>query len=100
MRRAAAPRASPVLFFPEGTRSRDGELGDFKIGAFDLAVEHGVPLIPVAVHGTGRALPKHGMILREHVDAHVEVLPPMEPGDSADALREKARRRIAAALME
>jgi 1-acyl-sn-glycerol-3-phosphate acyltransferase len=93
-------QGSPVLFFPEGTRSRDGELGDFKIGAFELAVEHGVPLIPVAVHGTGRALPKHGMILREHVDAHVEVLPPMEPGDSAGALREAARRRIAAALME
>ncbi len=93
-------QGSPVLFFPEGTRSRDGSLGAFKDGAFELAVRHGVPLIPVAVHGTGRALPKHGMILREHVDALVEVLPPMEPGDAPDVLRDEARRRIAAALLE
>ena len=63
-------------------------------------MRHGVPLIPVAVHGTGRALPKHGMILREHVDAHVEVLEPLAPGESPTDLRDEARRRIAAALLK
>ncbi|MEA2123233.1 MAG: 1-acyl-sn-glycerol-3-phosphate acyltransferase [Solirubrobacteraceae bacterium] len=93
-------RGNPVLFFPEGTRTRDGRLQPFKDGAFELAVEHGVPLVCVAVHGTGRALPKHGLILREHVNAHVEVLPPLEPADypSAAALRDAARARIAEAL--
>jgi 1-acyl-sn-glycerol-3-phosphate acyltransferase len=95
-------RGNPVLFFPEGTRTRDGRLQPFKDGAFELALEHGIPLICVAVHGTGRALPKHGMILKEHVDAHVEVLAPLDPGDfaSVDALRDAARERIAAALGE
>jgi 1-acyl-sn-glycerol-3-phosphate acyltransferase len=93
-------RGNPLLFFPEGTRTRDGQLQAFKDGAFELAVEHGVPLICVAVHGTGRALPKHGTILRDHVDAHVEVLPPLDPADypSVAALRDAARERIAHAL--
>jgi 1-acyl-sn-glycerol-3-phosphate acyltransferase len=91
---------SPVLFFPEGTRTDDGLLKAFKDGAFDLAVRHDVPVFPIAVHGTGRALPKHGLILRDHVDARVEVLPALLPADHADvaALRDAARDRIEAAL--
>lgn len=93
-------RGNPVLFFPEGTRSTDGLLRPFKDGAFELAVQHGVPLIPVAVHGTASALPKHGMVLQEHVDARVEILDPLDPADfgSVADLREAARARIAGAL--
>jgi 1-acyl-sn-glycerol-3-phosphate acyltransferase len=93
-------KGSPVLFFPEGTRSKDGALRPFKDGAFELAVEHEVPLIPVAVHGTGSALPKHGMVLQEHVDAWVQILEPMDPADypSVQALRDAARDKIAVAL--
>ena len=93
---------SPVLFFPEGTRTRDGRLQPFKDGAFALAVVHGVPLIPIAVHGTGDALPKHGMVLEGRVDARVEVLAPIDPRDhpGVAALRDEARRRIALALGE
>jgi 1-acyl-sn-glycerol-3-phosphate acyltransferase len=93
-------QGSPVLFFPEGTRTKDGRLQPFKDGAFELAVRHKVPLVPIAVHGTGRALPKHGMVLREHVDAHVEILEPLQPGTDPVALRDLARERIAAALGE
>src|SRR3954454_1101775 len=56
-------KGNPVLFFPEGTRTKDGRLQPFKDGAFELSVRHGVKLIPVALHGTGSALPKHGMVL-------------------------------------
>jgi 1-acyl-sn-glycerol-3-phosphate acyltransferase len=93
-------RGNPVLFFPEGTRTTSGALQPFKDGAFELAVEHGVPVIPIAVHGTGRALPKHGLVLREHVDCHVEVLPPLDPATGGDVagLRDATRERIAAAL--
>jgi 1-acyl-sn-glycerol-3-phosphate acyltransferase len=91
---------SPVLFFPEGTRTDDGRLRPFRDGAFELAVRHQVPVFPIAVHGTGRALPKHGLVLRDQVDARVEVLAPLLPADHADvaALRDAAHRRIATAL--
>lgn len=91
---------SAVLLFPEGTRSKDGQLRPFKDGAFDLATELGVPLIPIAVHGTGEALRTKTLVLRDHVRAHVEVLEPLDPAafESADALRDEARTRIASAL--
>ncbi|MBM2615934.1 1-acyl-sn-glycerol-3-phosphate acyltransferase [Actinoplanes sp. LDG1-06] len=89
---------SPVMIFPEGRRTSDGELLPFKDGAFELAVRHQVPVVPIAVHGTRRALPRHGLVLRDHVDVHVEVLPPIDPGDDTQALRESARTSIASAL--
>jgi len=49
----------PVMLFPEGTRSKDGQLLPFKDGAFRLAIETGADILPLAVGGTGTALPKH-----------------------------------------
>lgn len=46
-----------LTMFPEGTRSRDGRLGEFKKGGFFLAVKAGVPIVPVAVKGTHQVLP-------------------------------------------
>jgi 1-acyl-sn-glycerol-3-phosphate acyltransferase len=91
---------SAVMLFPEGTRSRDGRLQPFKDGAFELAMRHGVPLVPIAVHGTGQALAKGSMVLREHVRARVEVLEPLDPAEFASVaeLRDEAHRRIAEAL--
>lgn len=100
--RVLLSQGSPVLFFPEGTRTKDGRLLPFKDGAFELAQELGCPLIPMAVHGTGRALPKHGFVLRTHVNARVEILEPMDPADfdGVAELRDAARERIGAALGE
>ena len=49
-----------VVVLPEGTRSRDGELGRFRGGAFRLAAESAVPVVPVALIGTCALLPVHG----------------------------------------
>jgi 1-acyl-sn-glycerol-3-phosphate acyltransferase len=49
---------NPLMIFPEGTRSPDGNLQAFKDGAFKLAHEAGCPVIPIAVHGTGASMPK------------------------------------------
>jgi len=49
----------PVMIFPEGTRSRTGELLPFKDGAFRLAIESQADLLPVAVRGTREAMPNH-----------------------------------------
>ena len=52
-------RGMPVMIFPEGTRSRTGELLPFRDGAFRLAIEAGAEVLPLAVAGTREALPKH-----------------------------------------
>jgi 1-acyl-sn-glycerol-3-phosphate acyltransferase len=53
-----------ILVFPEGTRSRDGELQAFKRGAFVLALESQVPVVPLAVEGTRRVLASGGFTLQ------------------------------------
>ncbi|HET6921520.1 MAG TPA: lysophospholipid acyltransferase family protein, partial [Anaeromyxobacteraceae bacterium] len=93
-------QGSPLLVFPEGTRSATGELQGFKMGAFTLAKEAGCPVIPVALTGTADGLPKQGLVFRGTMRAVVEVLDPLDPGDfqGADALRDAARAAIAAAI--
>jgi 1-acyl-sn-glycerol-3-phosphate acyltransferase len=90
-----------VMIFPEGTRSHDGELKEFKDGAFRLAIEAGVPILPLAVNGAYTALHK-GDWRFDVTDAEVRVLEPIatEGLTLADLpqLREQARGAISAAL--
>jgi membrane protein YqaA with SNARE-associated domain len=60
-----------VVVLPEGTRSRDGQLGDFHAGAFRLAAAAGVPVIPVGLVGTAALLPVHGRPHRNAVEVRV-----------------------------
>ncbi|MBN1882309.1 MAG: 1-acylglycerol-3-phosphate O-acyltransferase [Deltaproteobacteria bacterium] len=46
-----------VLFFPEGTRSGSEEMGDFKKGAFRMALDLNIPVLPITILGTGMILP-------------------------------------------
>lgn len=85
----------PVVFFPEGTRSRDGKLRPFKAGAFDTAARAGVPVVPVAITGTDEGMPAGTLWIRP-ARIVVRILPPLR-GD-ATALREETRAKIAAAL--
>jgi 1-acyl-sn-glycerol-3-phosphate acyltransferase len=98
--RAQLSRGTPMLLFPEGTRSRDGRLQAFKDGAFRLAHEAGCPVIPIALTGTFDSLPKTGVVLRNGMRAEVRVLDPISPAEhpSIEALRDAARAAIAAAL--
>jgi 1-acyl-sn-glycerol-3-phosphate acyltransferase len=59
LRRASAEGASFVIF-PEGTRSRSGALLPFKEGAFTLAIESRLPVVPVVLRGTRRLMPRGG----------------------------------------
>ncbi len=52
---------SSIFMFPEGTRSPDGEVKAFKPGAFQLALEKKVPILPIVISGTNKALPKYSM---------------------------------------
>ena len=53
-----------LIAFPEGTRSKDGTVGAFKGGAFQVAIEAGVPVVPVAITGAGDVLPPSGFRVR------------------------------------
>jgi 1-acyl-sn-glycerol-3-phosphate acyltransferase len=50
-----------VIIFPEGTRSPDGSVREFKSGGFHLAIQAGVPIVPVAVSGSWRIAPKRSL---------------------------------------
>lgn len=90
-----------VIFFPEGTRSRTAKLLPFKSGAFRLAIEAGVPVLPVAVNGTAAGMPKGSPWVRP-CRATARILEPVpvtgyRPED-APKLRDLVRARIADAL--
>lgn len=52
---------SSIFMFPEGTRSFDGEVKAFKLGAFQLALKKKIPILPIVISGTNRALPKYSI---------------------------------------
>jgi 1-acyl-sn-glycerol-3-phosphate acyltransferase len=66
LRRAAAKLESGrnVLCFPEGTRTRTGVMGPFRNGPFAMAIEAGVPVVPVSVQGSGAVMPPGGFAFR------------------------------------
>lgn len=98
--RATLASGLPVMIFPEGTRSPDGQLGAFKDGAFQLALDAGVPVLPLAIEGTRACRPK-GSWWFGQARARVRVLPPIDSaGRSVAELGALARTRIAEALVE
>jgi 1-acyl-sn-glycerol-3-phosphate acyltransferase len=66
-------RGVSVLFFPEGTRSPNGEIQAFKVGAFKLASEIGVPVVPLVIDGTRNLLPKGSRLIGRSVQVTVNV---------------------------
>lgn len=94
-----------VMFFPEGTRSRDGRVHRFADGAFRLAIREGVPVLPIAIDGTRAALPKHSIWFEPNPETiRVRVLPPVETSgygpDESRELQREVRARIIAQLAE
>ena len=89
-----------VMIFPEGTRSKTGELRKFRGGAFRLAIAAQVPILPLAVYGTRDALRKHDWRLG-YARAEVRVLEPVSTegltADDVSELRTKVRDMIVAA---
>jgi len=73
-------RGVSVMIFPEGTRSRDGRLRPFKKGGFILAVDAGVPIVPLVIRGTFNVMPKSGLRVRP-APVRIEVLEPVATED-------------------
>ena len=89
------------LAFPEGTRSRDGRLQPFKQGVFRMAIQEGIPVVPVACAGAHRILPRDKFSIRPG-EMVVRFCPPIDtaaydPADKGELAR-RVHGAIAAAL--
>ncbi|MFM7423427.1 MAG: lysophospholipid acyltransferase family protein, partial [Elainella sp.] len=78
---------TPILIFPEGTRSQTGELQEFQPGLGLLALQLQVPIVPVYLEGTYQALPK-GQLLPQRHPIQVSFGQPLEVKSNPTADRE------------
>jgi 1-acyl-sn-glycerol-3-phosphate acyltransferase len=99
-RRVAA--GTSVVVFPEGTRSPDEGVRLFKRGSFVLALQAGVPVVPVSLTGVKRVAPAGILTLRPgevRVRVHAPVPTAGRDASEAEALAEQVRQTVAAALV-
>lgn len=90
-----------IVFFPEGTRSRTRSLGEFKKGAFVMALEMGLPVLPVSIAGSGRVLPAKTLDVfpgRIEMTIHPPIDVSAYSRETLPALVEEARRAIRSGL--
>lgn len=82
--------AVPVMIFPEGTRSKTGQMSAFKNGAFLLSRETEAAIQPLVIHGTHALLPPGTWVFKSSGIIRLSVLPAFHPNDYAtlDAFRE------------
>ena len=85
------------LIFPEGTRSKNGQLQAFKRGPFYLAMETGAQVVPIAISGTQKLMPKGSATIRPGV-VRVRVLPAISPSEFGS--REELMRAVGAAIAD
>ncbi|MBW1792482.1 MAG: 1-acyl-sn-glycerol-3-phosphate acyltransferase [Deltaproteobacteria bacterium] len=76
----ALEKGGTLLFYPEAHRSRDGELGRFFSGAFKMAVETGVKLIPLCITGTDVFIPPTRWWMKP-ARVHLRALPAIDPNE-------------------
>lgn len=79
-----------IIIFPEGTRTRDGEIGSFKKTFAILASELNIPIVPVAIDGAYDAMPRGKKIPRPLKKINVKFLKPVYPlNETYDSLKDK-----------
>ncbi|MEE2750995.1 MAG: lysophospholipid acyltransferase family protein [Myxococcota bacterium] len=80
-------RGVPLHVYPEGTRTRDGEIREtVRLGLVMSCWEAGVPCVPTALLGTEKTLPVKGFFLRPFQTLHIHFLEPVQPADYGSAL--------------
>ena len=73
-----------IMMFPEGTRSKTGEVKNFKMGAFILAKITRTPILPMVINNTKDALPKHSLKLHGRHKMKIRILDEIPPGEFED----------------
>ena len=98
---AVVRRGHDMMVYPEGTRSRDGKLLPFKKGPFYMAMETGVPIVPITLLGTEKLMPK-GQFFVTPGEATIVYHEPIDPRQfqDRDELVTAVREAIASALPE
>ncbi len=99
--RGKLSKKSSVLFFAEGTRSRDGRVRPFKKGAFIFAMETGLPILPLTVKNSFKVLPPDSLNLtpgKVDIIVHRPTYVPAHGMDRLDEIMENTRRTISSAL--
>ncbi|MGE0172793.1 MAG: lysophospholipid acyltransferase family protein [Oligoflexales bacterium] len=88
-----------MFFFPEGTRSRDGSVRPFKVGAFKLSEETGAPVLPLVLCGTRNMMEK-GSGIPQQAHVYIRVLPPehKKETETVEEFAERVRQNIIAAM--
>lgn len=88
-----------VIIFPEGTRSRTNNVQPFKKGGFFLAVDSGVPIIPIIIHGTGRIMPKKQMLIKPG-NVTIEISKPIESSDYTRKTKNDLIKKVRLVILE
>ena len=100
-RRGAAElrRGHSLMAFPEGTRTVDGKVKEFKKGVFFMALEAGVPVVPVVVNDTRLVMPK-GRAVVTPGDVWLEILPPVSTAGYSEANLEELIEQVRSQIVE
>jgi len=76
--RSVLDQKCSMMFFAEGTRSKDTKVLPFHDGAFKLAIDAQVPILPLAIDGSHDCLPKHSWLFTKNSKVQIEVMPPLK----------------------
>lgn len=91
-------RGTCIWIAPEGTRSRDGELGEFRKGGFHLALQSGCRILPISIAGTRAVLPAKGAHITDGCTVHVTIHAPVDPRPFGEAGRDQLIAEVRAAI--
>jgi 1-acyl-sn-glycerol-3-phosphate acyltransferase len=95
----AIGEGNSIMMFPEGTRTLDGELRSFKTGAFMLALKTRTPIIPIVIDGSGKVLPKKGLILSANRNIKLNVLEEI-PAEKFEQMEVNELKKMTRDIME
>jgi 1-acyl-sn-glycerol-3-phosphate acyltransferase len=101
---ARTPEGIGILFYAEGTRSRDGKIQEFKKGGVSLALRAGLPIVPMSVSGTRKFLPRGCAVIRPGGRVRIVLGEPILatglPFDARDELNERVREIVVSHYVE
>jgi 1-acyl-sn-glycerol-3-phosphate acyltransferase len=101
---ARTPQGIGILFYAEGTRSRDGKIHEFKKGGVSLALRAGLPIVAMSVSGTRKFLPRGCAVIRPGGRVRIVVGEPIPtagiPFEQRDQLTEQVREAVISNYVE